>query len=156
MKCACGVWTNRPKNDNYHNNGTLNTTQIDGNRFVAMRMNEWYNHNSNRKAKRRKKWAKLGSLCVCVSFWKQRKCQTECETKRFQNGHNQIGKNYVQTHTRMEWAKKINNNNSSSNSTDTGVDERVNAWNFAFTIFLLSRCAFALLASSLIFLLLWA
>lgn len=107
-----------------------------------------------RKKQREKKWAKLGSLCVCVSFWKQRKCHIECETKRFQNGHNQIGKNYVHTrHTHslshMEWAKKINNNNSSSsNSTDTGVDERVNAWNFAFTIFPFSPC-FASLTRSL-------
>lgn len=156
MKCACGVWTNRPKNDNYHNNGTLNTTQIDGNRFVAMRMNEWYNHNSNRKAKRRKKWAKLGSLCVCVSFWKQRKCQTECETKRFQNGHNQIGKNYVQIHT-LAWngRRKLTTTTAAATVPIPG-SMNVSMHEISRSRFFLSRCAFASLASSLIFLLLWA
>lgn len=97
--------------------------KIDEKRFVA---SEWTNGTTaitkKQKNEEIEKKVKLGSLCVCVSvcvsFWKQRKCQIECETKRFQNGHNQIGKNYIHTYPyiHMEWAKKINNNNNSSSN----------------------------------------
>lgn len=114
------------KNDNIINNSErmserARSTEVDEKRLVQANklVNECYTIPSIATAKKNR-----NEIRPVVSFWKQRKCHIECETKRFQNGHNQIGKNYIYSiyiqHTYMhifrvhtvyvEWARKINNN----------------------------------------------